>query len=90
VTNEHSTTIVVQVGLVERERLADPQSGAPKHDDHGPEADSVRVIAGGAHDGDDLLDGRRIGCFVVRRHASMEVGGGRGGPVPSGAIEQLL
>jgi hypothetical protein len=37
-------------------RLADPQPGAPQHDDQAPEPDALAILAGGAHDRDDLLD----------------------------------
>jgi hypothetical protein len=42
------------------ERFADPQPGASQHDDQAAEPDSVGVITGSAHDGDDLLDGRGV------------------------------
>src|SRR5450755_1774858 len=51
----------VEVGLGEVECFADPQSGSPEHDDQRSQAGAVRVVAGGAHDGDDLLDGWRVG-----------------------------
>jgi hypothetical protein len=82
VPNEHGTAVVVEVGLVERERLTDAQPSSPQHHDHGAQANSFGALAGGAHDGDDLLDGRGIGrvphALVAWRHAAVEAcGGGR-------------
>ena len=51
----------VEVGFVECERLADPQPGAPEHDDHAAQADPIRAISRGAYDRDDLLHRRRAG-----------------------------
>jgi len=49
----------VQIALGQRKRLADPQAGAPQHDDQTTQPGAVSIVAGGAHDGDDLLDARR-------------------------------
>src|SRR5829696_7526477 len=43
----------VQVGLGERERLADAQTGAPQHDHQAAQPAAVDTVAGVAHDGDD-------------------------------------
>jgi hypothetical protein len=51
---------LVEVALGQGERFADPQPGAPKHDDHPAESDPIWMIACGAHDGDDLLDSGRV------------------------------
>src|SRR5688500_4321423 len=64
-----------QIGLGERERLADAQPGAPEHDDQAAQPAAVEAVAGAAHDGDDLLD-RRWVCgvadpLVARRPAGM-------------------
>jgi hypothetical protein len=65
----------VQVGLGERERLADAQAGAPQHDDQAAQAAAVNAVAGAAHDGHDLLDRRRIRrvahSLVARRAAGV-------------------
>ncbi|HZE18276.1 MAG TPA: hypothetical protein VE197_22730, partial [Mycobacterium sp.] len=50
----------VNVGLGERERLRDAQPGAPEHDDQRPEAMAVTCVWSLAHDGDDLIDRRRV------------------------------
>ena len=55
-----ATATRVEVGLGERERLADPQAGAPEHDDQAAQAAAVDAVAGAAHHGDDLLDRRWI------------------------------
>ena len=66
----------VEVGFGERERFVDAQPGAPEHDDQPAQAEAVGRGAGLAHDGDDLLDGRRIGgiapALVARRSAREE------------------
>src|SRR5215207_7131929 len=51
----------VKVGLGERERLADAQTGAPQHDHQAAQPAAVDTVAGVAHDGDDLLDCRWVG-----------------------------
>ena len=48
----------VQVGFGQRERLMDAQAGAPEHDDQPAQPAAMDAVAGGAHDGDDLLDRR--------------------------------
>ena len=70
----------------QRERFADPQPGAPQHDDQPPKPDAVGLITSGAHDGDDLLDASAgpvdsgaLCCEVVGR------GGTRAGSLATGA-----
>ncbi len=58
--HEDRTANRIKVGLGERERFADPKSGAPQDDDERAEPDPVDIITCGAHDRDDLLDRRRI------------------------------
>jgi hypothetical protein len=68
----------VQVVLGDGERLVDAQPGAPEQHDDGPHAGAVDAVAGLAHDGDDLLDGGRIGRVaqpLVARRAPGEVAG---------------
>ncbi len=59
--DQDPTAVVVQVRFGKRERLADPKAGPPEHNDQSAEAQTVRVVSGGSHHGDDLLDGRRVG-----------------------------
>ena len=67
----------VKVGLGERERLADPQAGAPQHHDQAAQAAAVDAVAGAAHDGHDLLDRGWVGGvahpLVARRPAGVEL-----------------
>jgi len=56
---------VVKVRFVERQRLVDPQARAPQHDDQAARAATMAPVAGGAHDRDDLLDGRRVGRITA-------------------------
>ena len=66
----------VEVSLGERERFVDTQTGAPEHDDHSAHPQAMGRGAGLAHDGDDLLNGGRIGgiapTLVARRSAAVE------------------
>jgi hypothetical protein len=59
-TDKHRTALRVKVGLVQRERLADPRAGTPQHDDDAAQPHALRVIAGCAHDRHDLLDSWRV------------------------------
>ncbi|MDQ6840899.1 MAG: hypothetical protein M3025_00540 [Actinomycetota bacterium] len=59
--NEHGGAAAVQVALLESERFADAQPGAPEQDDQRSKPVTVGTVADPAHDGDDLLNGRRIG-----------------------------
>ena len=72
----------------------DAQPGAPEHDDQPAQPPAVAPVAGGAHDGDDLLDGRRIGrvahALVARRAAGVEPGHRRRRAAATGGIEQQL
>src|SRR6187551_2625622 len=52
--NQDRSAPRVEVVLAQRERLLDAQPGAPKHDDHPAQPPPVAVVAGVAHDGDDL------------------------------------
>ena len=82
----------VKVGLVQRERLADPQPRAPQHHDDAAQSHTLGIVAGGAHDSDDLLDRRRIGRvpqpLVRGRDPLVEAGRGRGRSRPASAIQQ--
>jgi len=57
--DQECTALGVEIGLGERERLADPQPGAPEHHDYTTEPEPVWIVTGGVDDSDDLLDGRR-------------------------------
>jgi hypothetical protein len=58
------------------------QPGAPEHDDHRAQAPSMAMLTSEAHDGDDLLDGRRVGgielALVARRATGVVARHGRG------------
>jgi hypothetical protein len=45
---------------VKGEGFADAKPGAPQHDDQATQPRAVGVVAGGAHDGDDLFDRWRV------------------------------
>jgi hypothetical protein len=65
---------------------------SPQDHDQGAEAAAVRMIAGGAHDGDDLLHLGRIGRLpqspVARRTSGVESRHRRWRATPAGAVEQ--
>jgi hypothetical protein len=58
--HEHRSAGRVEIGLGKSERFADPKPGSPQDHSQCSQASAVGTIAGGAHDGDDLLDGRRV------------------------------
>jgi hypothetical protein len=70
----------------------DAQPGSPEHDDQSTHPHAVRRGAGLAHDGDDLLDGRRIGgiptALVARRSAGVEARHRGRGSATAGGIER--
>jgi hypothetical protein len=76
VADQHSASVWVQIGLGERERLADPQPGAPQHDDDPAQTQTIGSLARGVYHGADLLDGRWVGrvmqSLVPWRAALME------------------
>jgi hypothetical protein len=92
--HEQGPATVVEVRLVERERLVDPKPRSPQHDDQTTQPASVAPVTCRAHDRDDLLHGRRIGrialSLVTRRAASVKAGHGRRRPPTTGGVEQQL
>src|SRR4030081_3839544 len=58
--DEHGAAAAIKIALLESERFADPQPRAPQQDDQGAEPVTVGTITDRAHDGDDLLNRRRI------------------------------
>jgi hypothetical protein len=47
---------LIEIGLGERQRFLDPQSGAPEDHDQAAQSTAVCPVTGRARDGDDLLD----------------------------------
>ena len=56
-TDQHGAAAPIEIRFGERERLLDAHPGPPEDHDHAAQAAAVHAVAGGAHDGDDLLDG---------------------------------
>jgi hypothetical protein len=85
---------MVKVGLGQRQRLVDPQPGAPQHDDQGTQAMPVTITPGLAHNGDDLINGRRVRGVTLALVAWGDPGAepwrGRRGTTPPSGVEQLL
>lgn len=83
----------VQIALSETERFADSQPGSPEQHDQRSRSQTMRLIAGAAHYGDDLLHGRWVGGVlqsrVARWAAAMKAGHGRRpAPTTSGIEKQ--
>jgi hypothetical protein len=80
-SDEHGTAGLVEVALLEGERLADPQACRPEQHDECAQPLAVSNAADRSHHGDDLLDRRRIGrvllALVARRPASVTARHGR-------------
>jgi hypothetical protein len=74
--DEHCAAAGVEVSLGERERFVDAKPGAPEHHDQPAHPQAVGPGTGVSHDGDDLLDCRRIGgiatALVARRSPGVE------------------
>jgi hypothetical protein len=60
-SDKQGVASLIEIGLGEGERFLDAQPGSPGDHDQGAEPAAMRAVAGRAHDGDDLLDLRRIG-----------------------------
>lgn len=92
VADQQRAAIGVEVGLAECERLADPEPSTPEHNDHAAQPDALGAVASGAHDRDDVLNGRRIRrvaqALVAWRNALVKAGRGRWRSAPASAIEQ--
>ena len=81
--DEHRAAGSVQVALLQGERFADAESGAPQQNDQRTKPVTVGTVADCAHDGDDLLDGRWIGgvfLALVTWWAASVVAGHRRSP----------
>jgi hypothetical protein len=85
---------VIEVDFGKRERFLDPQPGTPQDHDQAAQATAVRAVTGGAHDGDDLLDLRRIGrvaqTLVAGRATGVEAWHRRRRSFPASAVDQQL
>jgi hypothetical protein len=72
----------------------DAQPGPPQDHNQSAQPAAVRVVTGGAHNGDDLLHLRWIGrvaqTLVARRSTGMESAHGRRRSTSTGAVEQQL
>jgi hypothetical protein len=85
---------VIEVRLVEGERLVDPESRSPQHDDQAAQPAAMAPVTARAHDRDDLLHGRRIGRIalplVAWRAAGVESRHRRRRSPTTGGVEQQL
>jgi hypothetical protein len=82
---------VVEVVLAERKRFLNAQPAAPEHDGQRAQPKAMAIVAGLAHDRDDLFHGRRVRgvaqSLVARRAAGVVAGHGRRRAPPAGGIE---
>jgi hypothetical protein len=65
VPDQNRAAAPVKIGLGQRQRLVDPQTGAPEHHDQRADATAVAIVVGLAHNGHDLIDGRRVGRVAL-------------------------
>jgi len=90
--DKHSATGAVQVALLERERLADPQPGAPEQHDQRPEPMAVGAVTDITHYRDDLFNRRRVGgvllALVSWRTASVVARHGHPGAAVACGVQQ--
>jgi hypothetical protein len=80
---------------LEGECLADPQACSPEQHNQCAQPLAEGIVGNGSHDGDDLLDRRRVGrvllALVAGRSAAVIAGHGRGrAAVPSGVQQHGL
>jgi hypothetical protein len=59
--NEQRAAAMVQVRRAQCQRLVNTQPRAPEHDGHSAQPTPVGTLAGGVHDGDNLLHGWCVG-----------------------------
>jgi hypothetical protein len=93
-TDQHRSATLIEIGVGERERLVDPQPGTPQDHDQPAQSTAMGTVAGGAHDGDDLLDlgpiGRLAQTLITRRPAGVKSRHRRRRSTTGDAIEQQL
>ena len=74
VTYHHRPAARIDIGLVQRQRLGDPQATAPEHSYQRPDPKTMATLPGLTHDEDDFLGPGRVRRvlhpFVARRAAS--------------------
>jgi hypothetical protein len=83
VPDQDRAAALVQIGLGQRERLLDPQTGTPQHHNQGVEPMTVAIIPGLAHHRDDLVDWRRVGGVGLALVARGYPGTRSGPPTPT-------
>ncbi|MGH2948481.1 MAG: hypothetical protein ACRDPC_19850 [Solirubrobacteraceae bacterium] len=74
--DEQGAAALIQIRLGKGERSLDAQPCTPEDHEQRAQLAAVRVVAGGAHDGDDLLHSRRVGRVAQPRQWP-DVKGGR-------------
>ena len=97
VPDKDRAAALVQIGLGQRQRLLNPQPGAPQHDDQRVETMAVASMRSLAHDRHDLIGRRRVGevalALVARGYPDAAPWRGRRRTAPAGgrpaAAEQM-
>src|ERR1700729_269259 len=94
--DQHTAAGPVEVALLEQERFADPESGAPRQHNQRTKSLTVGTVTDRAHHSDDLFDSRRIGrvllTLVSRWTASVvagKVAGERRWPATSSSTDSV-
>ena len=91
--DEQRAAPLIEVGFGECEGFMEPETGSPEDHDEAAEPSAVRGVAGGAHDGDDLLDLGRVGgvalALVAWRATGVKLGRRCGRTPPTSAVKQL-
>jgi hypothetical protein len=91
--DEQGAAPLIEVGFGECEGFVEPETGSPENHDETAEPSAVRGVAGGAHDGDDLLNLGRVGgvaqALVAWRATRVKLSCRRGRPPPTSAVKQL-
>lgn len=91
--DQNRSTLLLQFGLGQRERLVDPQPGPPQHNDQPVDAIAVPDVGSVPHYRDDLIDHRRVSrvalALVPGRPTGVKVRQRRRRATTAGSIEQL-
>jgi hypothetical protein len=64
-SDKHRAAGSVPIALLESERFADPQAGAPEQHNQRSESMAGGAVTDSAHHGDDLLNRRRVGRVLL-------------------------
>lgn len=93
-SDEQRAAAGVKIGLSERQRFLGRRPARHRTDDQAAKAPTADAVAGGSHDGDDLLDRGRVGriakALLAWRPPRMESRHRRGRTATTGGSERQL